>query len=258
MEGFGNFQQLQAQSGLDQANVRKKQLAALRAALMAKAQARGLEANSQTFRQLLLEELQQSQEQRGTQTAQAPSLTPFPTVKRPNVDSVDRGDTLAPFPYAGGKPLPKLNTSATEGLVTTGSTVMDQRKKLLAPAVQELSQRYGLDPLLVHAVIMQESGYKPSAVSQAGALGLMQLMPATAKGLGVTDPLNPLQNLEGGVKYLAQQVQRFGGNIPMALAAYNAGPNAVAQYGGIPPYSETKNYVRTILVNYLKSKAGAL
>ena len=82
----------------------------------------------------------------------------------------------------------------------------------------------------------------------------MQLMPKTAEGLGVKDPYDPLQNLEGGVKYLAQQLDRFGGNVSLALAAYNAGPGAVSKYGGIPPYNETQNYVRKIMKNYLSKK----
>ncbi|MFM7390022.1 MAG: lytic transglycosylase domain-containing protein [Vampirovibrionales bacterium] len=245
MDRLSSFQEMQSQSGLDQAKVRRQQLASLKAALLAKAEAQGLAPTAQTFRQLLSEELQRSTKPAPPTEVTPTSSTPWPPVKRPNVDPVERGDTLAPFPFA---------TKAGKTTVTTAGS-STQRQQRLAPAVQEMSQRYGLDPLLVHAVIMQESGYQPKAVSGAGALGFMQLMPGTAKSLGVSDPMNPLQNLEGGVKYLAQQVQRFGGNIPMALAAYNAGPNAVAKYGGIPPYSETKNYVRSILVNYLKSKS---
>jgi soluble lytic murein transglycosylase-like protein len=117
----------------------------------------------------------------------------------------------------------------------------------LAAAVQKVAAEYGVDPLLVMAVIRQESGGNPDARSSAGALGLMQLMPGTAAMLGVTDPLNPQQNLEGGVHYLAELLQKYHGNVALALAAYNAGPAAVDRYGGIPPYSETENYVKNIL-----------
>jgi len=117
----------------------------------------------------------------------------------------------------------------------------------------EISNKYGVEisPNLVKSIIKQESGFNPNAVSPAGAQGLMQLMPSTARGLGVFNALNPYQNLKGGVTYLAQMLQRFEGNLPKALAAYNAGPNAVEKYGGIPPYAETKNYVQSIMQDFL-------
>lgn len=99
---------------------------------------------------------------------------------------------------------------------------------------------------IIQSIVKQESGWNPNARSKVGALGLMQLMPATAKGLGVTNPLDPVQNINGGITYLKQQYDRFGGNMDLALAAYNAGPGAVAKHKGIPPYRETQNYVRNI------------
>lgn len=118
---------------------------------------------------------------------------------------------------------------------------------------QEISQRYGVDlpSSLVKSVIKQESGFNPNAKSHAGAQGLMQLMPATAKSVGVFNSLNPYQNLKGGVTYLAQMLQRFDGNLQKALAAYNAGPQAVEKHGDIPPYKETQNYVKSIMRDYL-------
>jgi soluble lytic murein transglycosylase-like protein len=105
----------------------------------------------------------------------------------------------------------------------------------------------GIDPALLKGLVSQESGFDPNARSSAGALGLTQLMPGTAAGLGVTNPLDPVQSLQGGAKYLRQQLDRFGGDEKLALAAYNAGPGAVARFGGVPPYSETQNYVTSVL-----------
>ena len=110
----------------------------------------------------------------------------------------------------------------------------------------------GIDPALLKGLVSQESGFDPNARSGAGALGLTQLMPGTAAGLGVTNPLDPAQSLQGGAKYLRQQLDRFGGDEKLALAAYNAGPGAVQKYGGVPPYAETQNYVTSVM-----SKAAA-
>ena len=117
--------------------------------------------------------------------------------------------------------------------------------------VKSTCQKYGVDDKLVMALINQESGFNQNAISKVGAQGLMQLMPATAKSLGVTNALDPVQNIEGGVKYLQGLLKQFHGNKILALAAYNAGPNAVKKYNGIPPYKETQNYVKNILKNYL-------
>lgn len=106
-------------------------------------------------------------------------------------------------------------------------------------------QKYHLPPSLIRAVIQQESGGDPGAGSPVGAQGLMQLMPATARGLGVTDTNDPGQNVDAGARYLKSQLQKFG-SIPLALAAYNAGPGAVSKYGGVPPYAETQNYVKNV------------
>jgi soluble lytic murein transglycosylase-like protein len=108
------------------------------------------------------------------------------------------------------------------------------------------ANRYGIDPALLKGLIRQESNFNASAQSGAGAQGLTQLMPATAKTLGV-DPSDPAQAIDGGAKYLKQQLDRFGGDASKALAAYNAGPGAVAKYGGVPPYAETQNYVKSVL-----------
>jgi soluble lytic murein transglycosylase-like protein len=112
------------------------------------------------------------------------------------------------------------------------------------------SRAHHVPSSLVRAVIMQESGGDPSAISSAGAMGLMQLMPGTANAYGVSDPFDPDQNVAGGVSYLHDLLQRYHGNLSLALAAYNAGGGAVAKYGGIPPYAETRGYVRSVTAMY--------
>jgi cell wall-associated NlpC family hydrolase len=116
-----------------------------------------------------------------------------------------------------------------------------------ADVINAAAARTGVPAKLIAAVAQQESGFDAKAVSRAGAEGVMQLMPATAKGLGVSDPLDATQSINGGADYLASLLKRFGGDTTLAVAAYNAGPGAVLKYGGVPPYAETQRYVRNVL-----------
>lgn len=124
-------------------------------------------------------------------------------------------------------------------------------KPQLLSMISKISAKHGVDEKLVKAVIKQESGFNPKAKSHCGAMGLMQLMPGTAKTLGVKDAFNPVQNVDGGVRHLKWLLSKYNGNVVLALAAYNAGSGAVDKYDGVPPYKETQNYVKSILKNYL-------
>jgi len=133
-----------------------------------------------------------------------------------------------------------------QDIPTSGDPVLDRM-------IFRVAGRHGIDPRFIHAVIWQESKYKPKALSHAGAQGLMQLMPATARRFGCTDPHDMVANIEAGTKYLSWLLKRFNGDVKLALAGYNAGEGAVAKYNGVPPYNETQNYVRKIVANYGKT-----
>jgi soluble lytic murein transglycosylase-like protein len=162
----------------------------------------------------------------------------------------------------------QLQTASTSAAIT-GTTPATDATNVMATGASELpadvpygaeitaaAKKYGLDPALLAGLVKQESGFNPNAGSPAGARGLTQLMPGTAAGLGVTNVLDPVQSLDGGAKYLRQQLDAFGGDVARALAAYNAGPGAVQRYGGVPPYAETQNYVRVVQANAAAYRAA--
>lgn len=120
-------------------------------------------------------------------------------------------------------------------------------------AIYEAARKYNISSSIINEIIKAESGFNPNAVSSKGAMGLMQLMPETAEALGVKNAFDPVENINGGVRYLKDLLSEFGGNLELALAAYNAGPNNVKKYGGIPPFAETQNYVKKIM-DGLKNK----
>ncbi len=141
------------------------------------------------------------------------------------------------------KPAPVKETSSARAV--GGNPNNNISSQGMEGIVQKTASRYGLDPNLLKAVISVESDFNSFAVSSAGAMGLMQLMPSTAKSLGVTNPFDPKQNIDGGARYLKSMIDRFG-DVNLALAAYNAGPGAVDSHGGVPPYRQTVSYIQKI------------
>ncbi|HEY8888950.1 MAG TPA: phage tail tape measure protein, partial [Clostridium sp.] len=142
---------------------------------------------------------------------------------------------------------------------TGGSNSGEAQEAVTGPyadLIRAAAKQNGISATLLDALVKQESGFRAGVVSPSGAVGLTQLMPGTAKALGVTNSYDPAQNLAGGAKYLKQQLDKFGGDISLALAAYNAGPGAVTKYNGIPPYAETQKYVKTILSDYNSRKTN--
>ena len=125
-----------------------------------------------------------------------------------------------------------------------------KKEHLFHPIILQEASRHEVDPALVKAIIMAESGYNPNAISKKGAKGLMQLMPSTAQALGVEDAFNPEQNISGGVRYFKQLVNRFDGDVKLALAAYNAGSKNVRHYQGVPPYKATRYYIKKVFKYY--------
>lgn len=168
-------------------------------------------------------------------------------------DKVLKNSATVKFGDLISSPAAKVNASLYSKQIssTKNTNSAASAREKISNIVTNVCKKHGVDEKLVNALIKQESGFNPNAKSRVGAMGLMQLMPGTAQGLGVTNPMDPEQNVDGGVRYLKSMLNKYNGNIILALAAYNAGPNAVDKYDGVPPYKETQNYVKSILSSYL-------
>jgi len=168
----------------------------------------------------------------------------------------DANGTLVLSDRAIDAPTEVYEVEGAPDVVATRPPRSPSARERFEPLIREHAGRQGLRPELVRAVIQVESGFDPRALSPKGAMGLMQLMPDTAEELGVANPWDPAQNIRGGTTYLRRLLDHFGGDERLALAAYNAGPGAVARSGGTPPYRETRDYVRKVGAAAAEPEAG--
>jgi len=173
----------------------------------------------------------------------AKSTTAAPVAEAP-APAPPAPETTTAVESPGAVPAPDAAIAAAEAEDLLPKGTIDRRA--LMQMASKIARRHGVDEPLVHAVIEVESKYNPKAVSRAGAMGLMQLMPKTANRFSVADAFDPVQNVDAGVRYLKELLERYSGQVRLALAAYNAGEEAVERHGGIPPYRETIDYVKRV------------
>ena len=147
---------------------------------------------------------------------------------------------------------------ATASCHKANTQTLAARYQVIEPIIEKAANTHQLDPMLLRAIARIESCYDPKALSSAGARGIMQLMPATAKGLAVSNSYDAAQNISGGARYFASLLKQFDQNTELALAAYNAGPGAVKKFGGIPPYPETRHYVPAVIKQYKRYRSGQI
>lgn len=153
-------------------------------------------------------------------------------------------------------PWPQQQMTPVAAVASSGPICDPIPPAQLTPLVRAAAMKSGLPELLLDSVIRRESAARPCAVSSAGAMGLMQLMPETAADLGVADPFNPQESIDAGSRFLRDLLDRFGGDLTLALGAYNAGPHRIERYGGLPPFAETRNYVQSILSRMAATPGG--
>lgn len=164
-------------------------------------------------------------------------FNPAPNIPVADSQNVSMGDTAAV-------------TSGSQTNATSSGNTSSSSSTSLDAYFEEASEKYNVDVKLLKAIAHAESNFNPNATSSSGAMGVMQLMPSTAKSLGITDAYNAYDNIMGGAKVIAEHLANYNGDVSLALAAYNAGSGNVAKYGGVPPFTETQNYIKKVLAYY--------